>query len=124
MSLIFTDMLKMNSNILGYGKIRAAYTSVGNEASPYRTRTTYSINQPFVNIGGTSVNRASLGNTLGNADLRHELTHEVELGTDLRFFNNKIGVEFTWFKEKFLGSDHYCRAASKHRLCPSHCQCR
>ena len=98
MSLIFTDMLKMNSNILGYGKIRAAYTSVGNEASPYRTRTTYSINQPFVNIGGTSVNRASLGNTLGNADLRHELTHEVELGTDLRFFNNKIGVEFTWFK--------------------------
>jgi TonB-linked SusC/RagA family outer membrane protein len=97
-SFAFTDAFKLNNNILSFGKLRAAWAQVGNEASPYRTATYYGINQPFVTAGGTRVNRATLSDRLGNSDLVNELTTEIEFGTDLRFFNNRIGIDFTWFK--------------------------
>ncbi|MBL7814626.1 MAG: SusC/RagA family TonB-linked outer membrane protein [Saprospiraceae bacterium] len=98
MSFAFTDAFKMNSNILSFGKIRAAYTQVGNEATPYRTATTYFFNTPFITSSGSRVNRATYGNRLGNPNLRNELTTELEFGTDLRFFRNRVGVDLTWFK--------------------------
>jgi TonB-linked SusC/RagA family outer membrane protein len=97
-SFAFTDALKMNSNILSFGKIRAAYTQVGNEATPYRTATTYAFNTPFITSTGSKVNRATYRNTLGNPNLKNELTTEIEFGTDLRFFRNRVGVDLTWFK--------------------------
>ena len=102
MSFAFTDAFGISNNILSFGKIRAAYTQVGNEATPYRTATPYSFNTPFVTSTGSRVNRATLGNTLGNPNLRNELTKELEFGTDLRFFRNRIGLDFTWFKRNSI----------------------
>jgi TonB-linked SusC/RagA family outer membrane protein len=102
LSFAFTDAFQMKSNILSFGKIRAAYTQVGNEATPYRTATTYSFLTPFVTSTGGRINQATLGNTLGNANLRNELTKELEFGTDLRFFRNRIGLDFTWFKRNSI----------------------
>jgi outer membrane receptor protein involved in Fe transport len=87
---------------LSFGKIRAAYTQVGNEASPYRTSTNFLLNQPFVTATGTRINNAGFGNRLGNPNLRNELTTEIELGTDLRFFRNRLGVDLTWFKRNSI----------------------
>ncbi len=101
-SFIFTDAFGISNNILSFGKIRAAFTQVGNEASPYQTSSNYSLTTPFVTATGGRINRASVGNTLGNADLVNELTKEIELGTDLRFFRNRLGVDFTWFKRNSL----------------------
>jgi TonB-linked SusC/RagA family outer membrane protein len=97
-SFVLSDAVDLSSTPISYAKIRASYTQVGNEARPYQTSTVYSINQPFVTSSGTRINRASLGNTLGNADLVNELTKELEFGTDLRLFNGRIGVDFSWFK--------------------------
>lgn len=97
-SFVFTDALGLTGNLLGFGKIRAAWTQVGNEASPYRTATPYFLSQPFTTQGGSIFNRATLSNQLGNADLVNELTTEIEFGTDLRFFRNRVGIDFTWFK--------------------------
>lgn len=97
-SFVFTDAFGLASKVLSYGKVRAAFTQVGNEAKPYQTSTVYFLNSPFTTAGGTVLNQASLGNRLGNADLRNELTSELEFGTDLRFFSNRIGLDFTWFK--------------------------
>jgi outer membrane receptor protein involved in Fe transport len=97
-SFVLSDAVDLSSTPISYAKIRASYTQVGNEARPYQTSTVYSINQPFVTSSGTRINRASLGNTLGNADLVNELTKELEFGTDLRLFKGRIGVDFSWFK--------------------------
>ncbi len=97
-SFVFTDAFGISNNFLGYGKIRGAWTQVGNEATPYRTATPYILgNAPFANTLG-SYNRASLSNTLGNANLSNELTTELEFGADLRFFRNRLGLDITWFK--------------------------
>lgn len=97
-SLVLTDLLGVKSKVLDFAKVRAAWSQVGNQARPYQTQTTYRIEQVFTTVGGNIINQATLDNTLGNADLRHELTTEIELGTDLRFFRNRVGVDFTWYK--------------------------
>ncbi|HPN71943.1 MAG TPA: TonB-dependent receptor, partial [Saprospiraceae bacterium] len=97
-SFVLSDAINLTSIPINFVKIRASYTQVGNEASPYRTATTYSINQPFVSSTGTRVNVASLGNVLGKADLVNELTKEIEIGTDLRLFSNRLSLDFAWFK--------------------------
>ncbi|MBK9254786.1 MAG: SusC/RagA family TonB-linked outer membrane protein [Saprospiraceae bacterium] len=97
-SFILSDALDLGSTFINYAKIRASYSQVGNEADPYRTSTVYNINLPFVSPTGTRINRASLGNVLGKADLINELTKELEFGTDLRLFNNRVGIDFSWFK--------------------------
>ncbi|NUQ25035.1 MAG: SusC/RagA family TonB-linked outer membrane protein [Saprospiraceae bacterium] len=97
-SFVFTDAFDLSGKILSSGKVRAAYTQVGNEARPYQTSTVYFLNTPFTTAGGSVLNQASLGNRLGNADLRNELTTEIEFGADLRFLNNRIGLDLTYFK--------------------------
>ena len=101
-SFVFTDALGISNDFLSFGKIRAAYTQVGNEASPYQTASNYFLTTPFVTAGGARVNRSGVGNVLGNANLVNELTKEIEFGTDIRFFRNRVGVDLTWFKRNSL----------------------
>jgi TonB-linked SusC/RagA family outer membrane protein len=97
-SFVLSDAFDLSSTPFTYAKIRASYSQVGNEARPYQTSTVYRIATPFVSGSGTKINRASLDNILGKADLVNELTKEIELGTDLRLFKNRLGIEFAWFK--------------------------
>jgi TonB-linked SusC/RagA family outer membrane protein len=97
MSGVISEAVKL-PDFISYAKLRASYAQVGNEADPYQLITTYGLSQPFVTAGGSKINRASLANTLKNADLKNELTKEIEFGTDLRFFKNRIGIDFTWYK--------------------------
>jgi TonB-linked SusC/RagA family outer membrane protein len=98
-ALVISDIpsIKMPA-FVSFAKVRASYAVVGNEADPYQVATTYLLSQPFVNISGTKINRATLSDRLKNANLKNELTKEIELGTDLRFFKNRIGIDFTWYK--------------------------
>ncbi len=98
LSFVLTDAFDISNNILGYAKLRGAWTQVGNEAPPYRTATPYNLSLPFTTAAGSVVNRASLFNRLGNADLRNELTTEIEFGADVRLLRNRVGIDFTWFK--------------------------
>lgn len=105
-SLVFTEALDLQSDILDYGKIRASWSRVGNDAAPYSLMQVYQIN-PFFgnNVGG--VGFPFLGNpgsilfpTAGDPNLTPEFTTEVELGTDLNFFDNRIGLNFTWYSRR------------------------
>ena len=108
-SLIFTRALKIPDNILNFGKIRAGYTRVGNEASAYQTAEFYLINSPlgassgtgsigtpFTPAGGSTYNSVTLANLLTNDNLKPEFITELELGTELQFFDNRIGLDFNY----------------------------
>lgn len=97
-SWVITEMIKNRPTFLDFAKVRASYAVVGNEATPYRLQTVYRINQPFTTAGGTAINQATLGNVKGNPNLVNELTKEIEFGTDLRLFRNRIGIDLTWFR--------------------------
>jgi hypothetical protein len=95
LSFIFTDALSISSNVLTSGKLRLAAAKVGRDADEYLTRTNFFINTAYNNAGTT--NRGGLSDLLGNANLKPEFTTEYEVGTDLKFLNNKIGLDLTYF---------------------------
>ncbi|MCA0231040.1 MAG: SusC/RagA family TonB-linked outer membrane protein [Bacteroidetes bacterium] len=94
-SLIVTDILALPKNIINFGKIRANYAKVGKDADPYQVNTAYNLSRTFYN--GTAISTASLPSQLNNATLRPEFTSEVELGAELQFLNNRIGLDVAHF---------------------------
>ncbi|GAB3699395.1 SusC/RagA family TonB-linked outer membrane protein [Spirosoma flavus] len=106
-SLIFTEAFKLPKNILNFGKLRAGYTRVGNEATPYQTQTVFIAN-PVLGAGNTTGTIASPFNgqssltesdLLANAELKPEFITELELGAELQFFNNRVGLDVTYYNK-------------------------
>ncbi|AKP54090.1 SusC/RagA family TonB-linked outer membrane protein [Cyclobacterium amurskyense] len=94
-SFAFTDFLEMDSPILTFGKFRASYAEAGNDADPYLTRAGYSLStQTF-----DGLRLASIRSNVPLEDLKNELTTSFELGMDLRFFDNRLGIDFTYYTQ-------------------------
>lgn len=101
----FTELAALNGNsILSFGKLRASYGIVGIQPEPYRNTTTF-VDASFsdwssglsgAGYGGAFVQSARQG----DPDLKPERKTEWELGTDLRFLNNKLSVGFTYYQNK------------------------
>lgn len=99
LSFVFTEVLNTENSFLSMGKARLAVTEVGNEAySPFLISTPFYLQTPFTTANGTVLNRATLADTRGNPNLVNELTNEIEGGLELQLFNNKIGLDVTYFK--------------------------
>lgn len=94
-SFVFSDVLNLPKNIINFGKLRANYATVGKDADPYQVNTAYNLGRTFYN--GSAISTASLPSQLNNVGLKPEFTSEVELGTELQFFNNRIGVDLAYF---------------------------
>ena len=83
--------------MFGSVKLRVANTKVGNDASPYRTSTNFNISTPFTSPLYGAQNRATLGNILGNANLKPEFTTEFETGIAATMFNDRLSFDVTYF---------------------------
>jgi TonB-linked SusC/RagA family outer membrane protein len=92
LSWIITEMLDTRSGILTFAKVRASYARVGNETDPYRIDQTYDYST------GGIFGYAWRDETSSIADLKPEKTKSIELGFDVRFLNNRLGMDFTWYK--------------------------
>ena len=77
----------IQGNILNYLKLRAGYGTSANAPTPFNTRSLLGINaRDFVDINGTTISSNSVGNLLGNPDLKPERISEIEFGIDARLF--------------------------------------
>lgn len=93
LGFILTDAFQMGTTIMNYGKLRAGYANVGNDTDPYQLRTTFQSE-------GTSFNGVDLfgsGTTLLKGDLQPEETKSFEIGGEFKFFNNRLGVDATYY---------------------------
>ncbi len=99
-SLILTEIPGLEflkNNILSFAKIRGSMAQVGSGTGPYQTILTYTLQNGMGNsIDGNGV--ATLGNTRPAYDLKPQKTNSWEVGTDLRFFNNRIGFDGSYYK--------------------------
>ena len=91
-SLVFSELLPKN-NILTYGKIRAGFAKVGTDVDPYQINPIYNAGNSF----GTNPTQFVPGRLL-NDQLKPGLSSSYEGGIDLKFLNNKIGIEFTAYQ--------------------------
>lgn len=103
LGFVFTDALSLDSRIFSYGKIRGSYAETGRDAPPYSTTTYYdrgltsgvwggSIRFPLLGVGGVE-----LSNAAGNPNLKPERNKTFEIGTELKFLDNRIGIDFTYY---------------------------
>ncbi len=103
-SFVFTELDAFEKiPFFTFGKLRASWAKTANIASPYRTTSyfgvagpddfyTSGVSFPFLDNAGFTV-----GNTIGNSDLRHEKQTSVEVGVEMKFFMNRIGFDASYF---------------------------
>jgi TonB-linked SusC/RagA family outer membrane protein len=75
-------------------KLRAAYGETGQQPVTFSALRTYSA------VTGGDGTSAVTPNTVGNDDLRAERARELELGFESSGFNERVGLEFTYYSRK------------------------
>ncbi|MBS1920476.1 MAG: SusC/RagA family TonB-linked outer membrane protein [Bacteroidetes bacterium] len=101
LSYVFTDMMSSKGwnlpSWLSYGKLRATYAAAGSDLNPYELYNTYVI--------GTDPNNnttASRNSILYDSTVRSQLIKSYEAGAELRFLNNKIGLDVSVYKSNAI----------------------
>ena len=77
---------------VSFAKVRASVASVGNDTSPYQTSGVYNARNPVFSQPAFS-DQSSIANT----NLKPESTTSYEVGTDVRFFNDRLGFDLTYY---------------------------
>jgi len=95
-SLIVSDLDFMQStkSWLSYAKLRASYATTGK--GPLKP---YIIDYSFQSVTSTGGGFA-LGVTANNPDLRPEFSKNMEVGGELKFLKNRIGIDVAYFTNK------------------------
>lgn len=93
LSGVLTEMFDTEGTILDYLKFRGSYAQVGSDTDPYQISSVY--NSAVSNWG--SMTTVSEANTIPNVDLKPQLTNSYEAGADIRLFQGRLGVDFTWY---------------------------
>lgn len=88
LSVVFSDWL--NWKWLSFGKFRSSLSMIGSDTDPYRTYLAYSIPGLF---GNNPV--IAKDPYLNNIDLRPEKSTETEVGLELKFLQNRLGLDVT-----------------------------
>jgi TonB-linked SusC/RagA family outer membrane protein len=97
-SFIFSQAFRLPSWI-NYAKLRAGYAEVGSDTDPYSSNLYYSVDANTLNgqaLGGIGT---APNNVSPNPDLRPLKVKETEIGTELRFFNNRIMLDFAVYRK-------------------------
>jgi TonB-linked SusC/RagA family outer membrane protein len=93
-SFVFSELLK--PSLLTFGKLRAGYAIVGQATDPYQTLLTYSFRSESLNGKPLGI----ITNTdIPNSSLKASKASEFEIGTELRFFNDRLNLDLTWYKK-------------------------
>ena len=97
LSYVFTEMInQMGGKLpswLSYGKLRASYAAAGSDLNPYQLYNTYSIG-----VDPNNNTTAQRNAELFNDSVKSQLIKSYEAGAELRFLNNKIGLDVTIYK--------------------------
>ncbi|MGA0555362.1 SusC/RagA family TonB-linked outer membrane protein [Larkinella sp. VNQ87] len=98
--------LSLRGGPLSYAKLRANIAQVGKVANAYQINPVFTrtaINDGFQAAYQFPLNGVpgfSVGNIRGNPDLRSELTTSWEVGAEALFFDNRLGIDFTYYNSK------------------------
>jgi TonB-linked SusC/RagA family outer membrane protein len=96
-SFVFSQLIHWKP--LTFGKIRAGYAVAGSDLDPYQTSFTYNVGNVYTGAGG-NINTVTVPDTLKNPNIKPSFANSFEIGTDLKFFNNRLGLEFTYYNQQ------------------------
>lgn len=92
-SFVFSEFVQ--NDWLSFGKLRAGFAQVGQATSAYQTQLAYNFNG--------SINSSPLGvianANVPNSGLIASLATELEIGTEMRFFKDRLSLDVTWYNK-------------------------
>lgn len=91
LSAVITDMFSLPTWV-SFGKVRTSIAQVGNDTDPFRFSSSYGRSDPWGDYPVYTSNAALL-----NYNLKPEISTSWEIGLDWRFFNNRIGLDFSYY---------------------------
>jgi TonB-linked SusC/RagA family outer membrane protein len=104
-SFVFSELLKSSAitNWLNYGKLRASWAQVGNDANPYLLESYYGKASFTSGFGSTtlpfgSVPGYTLGNQIGSPNLKPEITTAFEVGAELGLLKSRLNFDFSYYQ--------------------------
>ncbi|KQC00630.1 SusC/RagA family TonB-linked outer membrane protein [Pedobacter sp. Hv1] len=96
-SFVFSELAKWNA--LSFGKLRASYAIAGSDLSPYQTTFTYGAGANYPATAG-AINTLLVPDKLKNPLIKPSFANSFEVGLDLKFFKNRLGMEFTYYNQQ------------------------
>lgn len=115
-SFVFSELLDRR-DILPYGKLRLSWAQVGSDTDPYQLGLVYTkstLSYPGYTIGYID------NNTIPNKDLLPTITNSFETGLEMKFLNNRIGLDFTYYTQvsenQIMGMATSWTSGYNHRL--------
>lgn len=78
--------------MVSFAKVRASVASVGNDTSPYQTTGVFNARNPVFSQPAFSDQSA-----IANTNLKPESITSIEAGADVRFLNDRLGVDLTYY---------------------------
>lgn len=94
-SFVFSELIN-KKNILPYGKFRLSWAQVGSDTDPYQLGLVYTKSKftyPGYTIGYIN------NETIPNKNLKPTRTNSFEVGFETKFFNSRIGLDFTYYNQ-------------------------
>lgn len=95
-SIVFSEWIS-NKKIVSYGKVRGSWAKVGSDTDPYQLGLNYSTGKysyPGYTIG--MINNS----TQPNKDLKPTMTDSWEIGAEVKFLHNRVGLDVTYYDQK------------------------
>lgn len=107
LGFVLTDAFELFQNtFLSYAKLRASISQIGNDAPVYSLSTIFIQSNPSDGVRGVinypfnGVNGYRLSTSLGNPDLKPEISTEYEIGLDLRPFEGRVRLDGAYYNRK------------------------
>lgn len=91
LSYILSKGLKM-PDFVSFAQLRMSWAQVGNDTNPYQTSGTFLAQTPYL-----SQPTFSASNVIANNNLNPEQTTSIEFGADLRFFDDRLSLDFSYY---------------------------
>lgn len=94
-SFVFSELID-KKDLLPYGKVRMSWAQVGSDTDPYQLGLVYTKSKftyPGYTLGYID------NTTIPNKNLQPTKTNSFEAGFETKFFNNRMGIDFTYYNQ-------------------------
>ncbi len=90
-STLFNEVLNL-PQFIDLAQLRLGWAEVGNDTGPYQLYNSFNYELPWGNELALSE-----PNALKNPQLKPESINTYEIGANVKFFNNRLGIDFTYY---------------------------
>jgi TonB-linked SusC/RagA family outer membrane protein len=97
-SFVFSDLIAPNSRTFTFGKLRASYAGTAKDIQPYGSQSWYT------NASGQATGYGWLYDFYNNnPNIVPEKQKTFEVGTELKFFSNRLGIDASYYDTRNVG---------------------